>query len=92
MENIKSFENILSIKLGNKAVSLAPIIIIILLAVIVNLITKSKIGYHMNAVGEDMYLAEKAGINVDRTRKIAIILSTSLASLAQILFIKTWAF
>lgn len=87
-EHKNLFKNILLIKLGDKTVSLAPIIIIILLAIVVDLITKSKIGYHMNAVGENMHLAEKAGIDVDKTRKTAIILSTVLSSLAQILFIQ----
>lgn len=87
-EHKNLFKNMLLIKLGDKTVSLAPIIIIILLAIMVDLITKSKIGYHMNATGENIYLAEKVGVDVNKTRKIAIILSTSLASIAQILFIQ----
>ncbi|QQY79296.1 simple sugar transport system permease protein [Keratinibaculum paraultunense] len=82
------FNNILSIKIGDVKESLVPVIIIIIMGIIVHLITKSKIGYRMNAVGEDMYLAEKVGIDVDKTRKIAIIISTILASLAQIMFIQ----
>ncbi len=82
------FRNTLLIKLGDTTVSLVPVLIIILLAVIVDLITKSKIGHHMNATGENIYLAEKVGVDVNKTRKTAIILSTSLASIAQILFIQ----
>lgn len=87
-EHKNLFKNMLPIKLGDKTVSLAPVIIIILLAIMVDLITKSKIGYHMNATGENIYLAEKVGVDVNKTRKTAIILSTSLASIAQILFIQ----
>lgn len=87
-EHKNLFKNMLLIKLGDKMVSLAPVIIIILLAIMVDLITKSKVGYHMNATGENIYLAEKVGVDVNKTRKIAIILSTSLASIAQILFIQ----
>jgi len=82
------FNNILLVTIGDVEGSLIPIIIIILVGILVHLITKSKIGYQMNAVGENMYLAEKVGINVDKTRKIAIIMSTILASLAQIMFIQ----
>lgn len=82
------FSNLLPIRIGDAEGSLVPIIIIIIVGIIVHLITKSKIGYRMNSVGENMYLAEKVGIHVDNTRKIAIIMSTILASLAQIMFIQ----
>ncbi|GFN34955.1 ABC transporter permease subunit [Tepidimicrobium xylanilyticum] len=82
------FSNMLPIKIGNIEGSLVPIIIIIIIGTVVHFITKSKIGYRMNAVGENMYLAEKVGIHVDKTRKMAVIMSTILASLAQIMFIQ----
>lgn len=82
------YKNILTIKIGDVEGSLVPIIIIFLVGVIVYLITKSKIGYHIKAVGENMVLSEKLGIDVDRTRKISIIISTLLASLAQLMFIQ----
>lgn len=82
------FSNLLPIRIGDAEGSLVPIIIIIIVGIIVHLITKSKIGYRMNSVGENMYLAEKVGNHVDNTRKIAIIMSTILASLAQIMFIQ----
>ena len=82
------YKNILPIKLGDVDGSLIPIIIVILVALVVWLITKSKIGYHIKAVGEDLTLAEKLGIDVNRTRKISIIISTILASMAQLMFIQ----
>ena len=82
------FKNILPIRMGDVDGSMVPIIIIIFIALIVWLITKSKIGYHIKAVGENLILAEKLGINVDKTRKIAIIISTILAALAQLMFIQ----
>ncbi len=82
------FKGLLPVRIGDGEVSLVPIIIVVLLAILVNLITRSKLGYHMNAVGENMHLAEKVGIDVDKIRKMAIILSTILASLAQIMFIQ----
>ncbi|MBU5425208.1 ABC transporter permease [Tissierella pigra] len=82
------YRNILPIKIGDAEGSLIPIIIIVLVGVIVYLITKSKIGYHIKAVGENMVLSEKLGINVDRTRRTSIVLSTLLASLAQLMYIQ----
>ncbi|NLX61020.1 MAG: ABC transporter permease [Tissierellia bacterium] len=82
------FSNILPITIGDVEGSLVPIVIIVVVGILVHLVTRSKIGYQMRAVGENMYLAEKVGIDVDKTRKIAIIMSTILASLAQIMFIQ----
>ncbi|MGJ0845369.1 ABC transporter permease subunit [Tissierella praeacuta] len=82
------YKNILPIKIGDVEGSLIPIIIIILVGIIVYFITKSKIGYHIRAVGENMILAEKLGMDVNKIRKTSIILSTILASLAQLMFIQ----
>lgn len=82
------YKNILPIKIGDVEGSLIPIIIIILVGTIVYFITKSKIGYHIRAVGENMILAEKLGMDVNKIRKTSIILSTILASLAQLMFIQ----
>ena len=82
------YKNILPIRVGDVDGSLIPIIIIVFVAIIILLITKSKIGYHIKAVGEDLILAEKVGIDVNRTRKISIIISTVLASFAQLMFIQ----
>lgn len=82
------YKDILPIRIGDIDGSLLPIIIIILVGAIVYLITKSKIGYHINAVGEDLVLAEKLGIDVNKARKMSIIISTILASVAQIMFVQ----
>jgi simple sugar transport system permease protein len=49
---------------------------------------KTKLGQDMRAVGQDQAVAHAAGIPVDRTRIIAIIISTVLASLGQIIFLQ----
>lgn len=82
------FNGILPIKVGDVYGSLVPIVIIILIGIIVHLITKSKFGYHAKAVGENLILSERSGIDVDKVRKTSIILSTILASLAQLMFIQ----
>ena len=82
------YKGILTIKVGNVYGSLVPIFIIIAISTLVYLITKSKIGYHMKAVGTNLELSEKLGIDVDKIRKNAIIISTILASLSQLMFVQ----
>jgi simple sugar transport system permease protein len=49
---------------------------------------KTKFGQDMRAVGQDRAVAGAAGIAVDRTRIIAIIISTVLAGFGQIIFLQ----
>lgn len=51
-------------------------------------ITKTKLGQDIRAVGQNMSVAVAAGINVDRTRIIATILSTVIASWGQIIYLQ----
>lgn len=49
-----------------------------------NAILRTKLGQEMRAVGQNRAVANAAGINVDKVRIIAMILSTVLASLGQL--------
>lgn len=49
---------------------------------------KTKLGQDMRAVGQDRAVAGAAGIAVERTRIIAIIISTVLAGIGQIIFLQ----
>ena len=49
---------------------------------------RTKLGQDMRAVGQDMEVARAAGINVDRTRIISIIISTVLAGFGQIIYLQ----
>jgi simple sugar transport system permease protein len=51
-------------------------------------IVKTKLGQDFRAAGQDMHIANVAGINVNRTRLIAIILSTVLAGWGQLIFLQ----
>ncbi len=50
--------------------------------------TKTKLGQDMRTVGQDRHVAAVAGIQVDRVRVIAIIMSTVLASWGHIIFLQ----
>jgi simple sugar transport system permease protein len=49
---------------------------------------KTKMGQEMRAIGQDMGVSATAGINVDKTRIIAMIVSTTLAGFGQLISIQ----
>ena len=49
---------------------------------------KTKLGQDMRAVGQDMEIARAAGIPVERTRILAIVISTVLAGFGQIMYLQ----
>lgn len=63
-------------------------IIIILLFIALYFFLKTKLGQEMRAVGQDMHIASISGIDVDRTRIIAIMISTVLAAWGQIVYLQ----
>ena len=67
---------------------IATLLLSALLYVLVSYFLKTKLGQEMRAIGQSMQIAEVSGINVDRTRVIAIILSTVLAAWGQIIFLQ----
>lgn len=52
------------------------------------LILKTKIGQDFRTVGQDKHIAKIAGINVDKTRILAITISTLLAAWGQLIFLQ----
>ncbi len=67
---------------------IATLIITALLFVALYFFLKTKLGQEMRAVGQNMHIASVSGINVDRTRIIAIIISTVLAAWGQIVYLQ----
>ncbi len=67
---------------------IATLLVTLILYLLVSYFLKTKLGQDMRAVGQDMHIAEVSGINVDRTRIIAIIISTVLAAWGQIIFLQ----
>lgn len=54
-----------------------------------NILLKTRLGQNMRTVGQNRTVANAAGINVDRTRIIAMIFSTVLASWGQLIFLQS---
>ena len=71
-----------------RKVPVCTMLLIILLAVFTKWIMTTKLGQDFRSCGQDQYIAESNGINVDRTRIIATILSTVLAAWGMIIFLQ----
>lgn len=69
-------------------VPVAVLVLIILLVIFTKWIMTTKLGQDFRSCGQDQYIAESNGINVDRTRIIATILSTVLAAWGQIIYLQ----
>lgn len=66
-------------------VYMVPVLIAACLAILITLLLKTKIGQDFRAIGQDMNVAASAGINVDKTRIYATVLSTILACWGQLI-------
>ncbi len=84
----QSLDDFFLLKVGAFTVPILTFLVIAALCVFIIWFKKTKLGQDMRAVGHDMAVAEAAGIPVDRTRIIAIIISTVLACFGQIMFLQ----
>lgn len=71
-----------------RKVPLLTVLMIVLLAAFTKWIMTTKLGQDFRSCGQDQYIAESNGINVDRTRIIATIISTVLAAWGMIIFLQ----
>lgn len=69
-------------------VPVVTMFVIVLLCVFNLLIVRTKLGQDFRTVGQDMHVANVSGINVNKTRVTAIIISTVLAGWGQLIFLQ----
>lgn len=84
------FDNLLGVPIKIFGIHL-PIFSFMLIGVLCALTVwfrKTKLGQEMRAIGQDMGVSATAGINVDKTRIIAMIVSTTLAGYGQLISIQ----
>ena len=81
-------DNLLAIHIGGVKIPVLTFIIIALLCLFIVWFRKTKLGQDMRAVGQDMDVAGDAGIKVERTRIIAIIMSTVFAGLGMVIYLQ----
>lgn len=77
-----------SIAIGPWRIPILTLVITALLAWAISFLIRTRLGQQMRAVGQDMHIAEVAGINVNRTRTTALIISTVLAAWGQLIFLQ----
>ena len=73
---------------GAIRIPLATLIVIGLFCVFIVWLRKTKLGQDMRAIGQSQSVADSAGIAVNRTRIIAIVISTVLACYGQIIYLQ----
>ena len=83
-----SLDELLAVRVGPLTFPVATFLVIAALCVFIIWFRKTKLGQDMRSVGFDMHVANSAGVPVDRTRIIAIIISTVLACIGQIIFLQ----
>lgn len=81
-------DNLLAVRIGGVKIPVFNFILIALLCLFIIWFRKTKLGQDMRAVGQDMEVARDAGINVDRTRIISIVISTVLAGFGMIIYLQ----
>ena len=84
----QSLDNLLAVHIGGVKIPVLTFLIIGVLCLFIVWFKKTKLGQDMRAVGQDMDVARDAGINVDRTRIIAIVMSTVCAGLGMIVYLQ----
>ncbi|MCI8303455.1 MAG: ABC transporter permease [Lawsonibacter sp.] len=84
----RSLDNQFALYVGKVKIPVLTFIVIGLLCLFIVWFRRTKLGQDMRAVGQDMEVARAAGIKVERTRIIAIIMSTIFAGFGMIIYLQ----
>lgn len=81
-------DNLIPLKIGVVQIPIATFLLIAGLCFFIMWFRKTKLGQDMRAVAGDMEVARASGIKVERTRVLAIIISTVLAGYGMIVYLQ----
>ena len=81
-------DNLLAVNIGGVKIPVLSFIIIGVFCLFIVWFRKTKLGQDMRAVGQDMEVAHDAGIKVERTRIISIVMSTVFSGIGMILYLQ----
>lgn len=84
----QTIDNALAIYVGGVKIPVLTLIIIAVACLFIVWFRKTKLGQNMRAVGQDMEVARDAGINVERTRIISMVISTVFAGFGMIIYLQ----
>lgn len=82
----QSLDNQWAVTLFGAKIPLLTFAVIALLCLFIVWFRRTKLGQDMRAVGQDMEVARDAGIKVDRTRNISVVISTVFAGFGMIIY------
>lgn len=83
-----ALDDVLAINIGGVKIPVLTFIVIGVLCLFIIWFRKTKLGQDMRAVGQDMDVARDAGIDVERTRVISIVISTVLAGFGMVIYLQ----
>lgn len=84
----QSLDDLIPLKIGGVKIPVLTLILIVLACLFIVWFRRTKLGQDMRAVGQDMEVARDAGINVERTRVIAMVMSTVFAGFGMIIYLQ----
>ena len=84
----KVLDSVFALKIGEIEIPVFIFLIVAALAWFTVWFRKTKLGQDMKAIGQDMEVSKTAGIDVEKTRIIAIVISTVLAGFGQIIYLQ----
>ena len=88
----KALANILQINIGKLSIPTGAILFFAILAFLMWAFLHTKTGTAMTAVGSNPVFARAAGINIDRTRTLSVIISTWLAAIGILVYEQGFGF
>ena len=84
----QAVDNLLAINIGGVKIPVLTFLFIAALCLFLIWFRRTKLGQDMRAVGQNMDVARDAGINVDRTRIVSVLISTVVAGFGMILYLQ----
>ena len=81
-------DNLIPLTIGGVKIPVATFLVIAVMCLFIIWFRKTKLGQDMRAVGQDLNVAQDAGIKVERTRIISIIISTVLAGIGMVIYLQ----
>lgn len=84
----KALDNAVFGKLLGTNIPIMTYLFVAVVAFVMYRILQTKLGQDMRAIGQNMHTAGVAGINVNKTRLVAIIISTVMAAWGQVVFLQ----
>ncbi len=88
LEMRQKLDNLIPLTIGGVKIPVMTFIVIGLMCLVIVWFRRTKLGQDMRAVGQDMAVARDAGINVERTRILSIIISTVLAGFGMVIYLQ----